>query len=92
MSDDVRAAADDDEPVTAEWLESVGWGPAGSYQERQLGDKRFSIDNAAGCFWLHAESIMAGTSVYRMRLPHIKTCGHVRALCAALGIELEAVE
>lgn len=81
--------ADDGEPVTADWLRAVGfvkWGDRGSmirFHRTWQPDHDDSIEVNAAHQWAEIEH---GFDV--VRVPNISTRGHVRRLCAALGITL----
>lgn len=67
--------ADDDEKVTAEWLDVLG----------------FEYGNLSGLYirnprWSRHET---PTNVFTKVVPHPETRGDVRRLCRALGIELK---
>ena len=68
--------ADEDEPITLNWWLSSG-------AETSLIDRDFMLirNDVEGVIYLV-------TTLQEIPLPHIKTRGDVRRLCAALGIEL----
>ena len=74
--------ADDDEPVTVEWLVSVGW-------ERRFGRSWPEIALPEQNTWLSWRGAGVWLVGFDIALCLAKTRGDVRRLCAALGIELK---
>lgn len=79
--------ADDDEPITEEWLRGVG------FRETKVSDEHFRIirkDQVSVCC-----DDLSSPTTWCMRgqefLCSFKTRGDVRRLCAAIGIELGIV-
>ena len=70
--------ADDEQLIDAEWLESVGWKYSGGYLS--FHELYYDHMNTTPTPGMHCPARW---------LPHIKTRGDVRWLCAALGVELK---
>lgn len=69
--------ADDDEPITVEWLCVMGW---------ELTDTRLELGPLS---WHGFDNTMRIDCDILTSLPHITTRGDVRRLCKVLGIELK---
>ena len=74
--------ADDAEPVTAEWFESVGWGVTvtRTVVAYESGDLRVSGQLHDGVWHLFGRRVEGDCSL------RCRTRGHVRRLLAALGV------
>lgn len=76
--------ADNDEPVTVEWLASVGF-TIDVHQSVKVTADLFLVYRGGGWFLASGADTIKSAAV---DLPDYKTRSDVRRLCAALGIEL----
>ena len=83
---DAEHPADDGEPVTKDWLGSVGFALSFDKPFTSLGDGFYLVVTAFGRAAIEKRDSLS--RLREVRLRDCKTRGDVRRLCKALGVEL----
>lgn len=76
--------ADDGEPVTADWMRSFAPNPGLYFPLNDDESGVWFVFNPEGCYMAISDGVNRSAE-----LPVPPTRGHVRRLCAALGVELK---